>query len=468
MKIHQQHPHITTQHQFDNWQFTIVTMKIRKLLSYLFSLTSILTLGWIYPAQADSRLEISPIEIAAYIPTKVEDLEDTNTQLSSADELNSVGDEDSRISATNPNRINTALISENSPEKIEKETPVAILATKDINSSPVTEKLSALQTDSTTSINVNQAEQATFSATQEISVLDQTQTTAEDSNSTKSIDSAQAKAEEILPQPQPKQLISQAETSTPNSDTPESESELRQRLRITPLLRAGKPTYSPSLSFGIPSAFGANWGDVFVGVSGATAGKARGGDVDGSMSVGLGLGDSRKLVGLELAYNLGSFRNFGSNGTFDLKGHRVVYGNERTQVAVAAGWNAFAQYQSDASSETDIPSSAYGAVTSYSLLQPNNPHNKLPLLLTFGVGGGQFRQGDASTGVFGGVGLQVHPQVGMGLAWSGVGLNLGVSVVPVPTIPLTIVAQGADLTDNSVGGTIFVLSVSYGFNFLPR
>jgi hypothetical protein len=57
--------------------------------------------------------------------------------------------------------------------------------------------------------------------------------------------------------------------------------------------------------------------------------------------------------------------------------------------------------------------------------------------------------------------------LGVGLQWSGVGLNLGLSFVPVPTIPLTIVATGADLTDNSPGGTVFVLSVNYGFNFLP-
>jgi hypothetical protein len=46
-------------------------------------------------------------------------------------------------------------------------------------------------------------------------------------------------------------------------------------------------------------------------------------------------------------------------------------------------------------------------------------------------------------------------------------LNLGLSFVPVPTIPLTIVATGADLTNNSPGGTVFILSVNYGFNFLP-
>jgi hypothetical protein len=107
-------------------------------------------------------------------------------------------------------------------------------------------------------------------------------------------------------------------------------------------------------------------------------------------------------------------------------------------------------------------------VTSYSLLQPNDEVNKMPFSFSFGAGGGPFRQGFASTGVFGSVGMQVEPQLGVGFGWSGVGFNLGASYVPVPTIPLIITAQGADITNNSPGGTILSLSVSYGFNFLPK
>jgi hypothetical protein len=211
-------------------------------------------------------------------------------------------------------------------------------------------------------------------------------------------------------------------------------------------------------------------GDVFVGASAATAGN-RGNsinDIDASTSVGFGLGNSQKLVGLELSFNNGSVKNFGSNGTFDLKAHRIVHAKGSNQIAVAAGWKAFAQYQTKESSEQIRPSSVYGVVTSYSLLKPNDPVNKMPVSLSLGVGGGDFRQGNASTGVFAGAGVQVHPQVGVGLGWSGVGLNLGASFVPIPTLPLTITLQGADLTNNSVGGTTFALSIGYGFNFLPK
>jgi hypothetical protein len=259
-------------------------------------------------------------------------------------------------------------------------------------------------------------------------------------------------------------LVAQSSSTPSNSmDGVESLDQMKQELIVDPLFTTAKRTYPPSLTFGIPSAFGANWGDFFIGASGATAGSARNGQVDGSISTGFGIGDANKLIGMTFTYNIGSIRNFGSNGTFDLQGHRNIYQDATTSVAIAAGWSAFAQY----TNEAVTPSSVWGTVTSYSLLQPDNPVNQLPLLLSFGVGGGYYRQDPASTGVFGGIGLQVAPQLGVGLQWSGVGLNLGLSFVPVPTIPLTIVATGADLTDNSPGGTRFILSVNYGFNFLP-
>lgn len=282
------------------------------------------------------------------------------------------------------------------------------------------------------------------------------------------IPESEQKIESISEQQQP-QLIAQTEDS--NQD---DVNKIRQELLIEPLLKlktvAPKPTYPPGLSFAGPSAFGANMGDVFVGASAATAGN-RGNsinDIDASTSVGFGLGNSQKLVGLELSFNNGSVKNFGSNGTFDLKAHRIVHAKASNQIAVAAGWKAFAQYQTKESSEQIRPSSVYGVVTSYSLLKPNDPVNKMPVSLSLGVGGGDFRQGNASTGVFAGAGVQVHPQVGVGLGWSGVGLNLGASFVPIPTLPLTITLQGADLTNNSVGGTTFALSIGYGFNFLPK
>jgi hypothetical protein len=285
----------------------------------------------------------------------------------------------------------------------------------------------------------------------------------ENQNSELSIDKTAKATPVSVPEQNQPQLIAQT-----GEGNPDDVNKIRQELLVEPLIKikiapATKPTYPPGLSFAAPSAFGANMGDAFLGTS-ATFFGTRDTGLDGSISAGFGLGNSQKLVGLEFGFNNGSIKDFGSNGTFDLKAHRIVYAKGSNQIGVAAGWKTFAQY----GNEGIRPSSAYGVVTSYSLLKPNDSVNKMPISFSAGVGGGDFRQGNASTGVFGGVGVQVHPQVGVGLGWSGVGFNIGASIVPIPTLPLTITASGVDLTDNSPGGTVFSLSVGYGFNFLPK
>ncbi len=292
-------------------------------------------------------------------------------------------------------------------------------------------------------------------------ITDQTTTTTSLAD-TKQVFTAADLKPKVESTPGQKQLIAQ----NADSDTNDL-NKIRQELLVEPLIKLKIPkpkqTYPPGLSFAAPSGFGANMGDAFVGASAAFFGNRDTG-LDGSNSLGFGLGNSQKLVGLELAWNNGSIKNFGSNGTFDLKAHRIVYAKGTNQVGVAAGWKTFAQY----GNESIRPSSAYGVLTTYSLLKPNDSVNKMPISFSLGAGGGDFRQGNASTGVFAGAGVQVHPQVGVGLGWSGVGFNVGASLVPIPTLPLTITATGSDLTNNSQGGTVFALSVGYGFNFLPK
>lgn len=241
-------------------------------------------------------------------------------------------------------------------------------------------------------------------------------------------------------------------------------SSLRDQLRIKPLPAAFLPAASggntPSLNFGTPSGFGAYWGNAFISASGATAGSKRAGSIDGSVSVGFGLGTT-DTIGAEIAYNQGSIKNFGKNGTFDAKVHRIVYAEGTNQVSVAVGWNAFAQHVS----EGVTPSSVYGVISTYSQLQAGDSYNTMPISFSVGVGGGTFRKDPDSIGVFAGVGVQVLPQFSVGAAWSGVGVNAGVSYVPYPQIPLTFVLTGGDLTGSSNGGTVLVLSASYGFNF---
>ncbi len=260
--------------------------------------------------------------------------------------------------------------------------------------------------------------------------------------------------------------------STPENLTPEpsiflaqdSSSGLREQLRIKPLPAAFLPSESggnsPSLNFGTPSGFGAYWGNAFVYASGSTAGNRD--KIDGSIGVGFGLGTA-DTVGVEFTYNQNSINKFGSAGSVDVKAHRIVYAEGTNQVSVGVGWNAFAQHVSNG--EIVRPSSVYGVISSYSQLQADDSYNKMPISFSVGVGGGNYRKDPDSIGVFAGVGVQVLPQFSVGAAWSGVGVNAGVSYVPNPQIPLTFILTGGDLSNSSVGGRVLVLSASYGFNF---
>ena len=244
----------------------------------------------------------------------------------------------------------------------------------------------------------------------------------------------------------------------------ENSTSLRDQLKIKPLSAAYLPAASggnsPSLNFGTPSGFGAYWGSAFISASGATPGSKRDGNIDGSVSVGFGLGSS-DTIGAEVSYNQGSIKNFGQNGTFDAKIHRIVYSEGTNQVSVSVGWNTFAQHVTESVGN----SSVYAAISSYSQLQAGDKYNTMPISFSVGVGGGTFRKDPDSLGVFGGFGVQVHPQFSVGAAWSGVGINAGVSYVPYPEIPLTFVLTGGDLTESSFGGRVVVLSASYGFSF---
>lgn len=267
-----------------------------------------------------------------------------------------------------------------------------------------------------------------------------------------------------LAAPLPTGTVSPAATA--QAAPPTSANQLRDELRVAPLTTVAEaaPSFPPSPNAGIPSAFGANWGDAFFSASLAGADRSRP-EADGSLSMGFGLGDSRRVVGVELAYNLLSIRQFGENGGFDAKVHRQVYSSDETQVAAAVGLNNFASYGANAGGSE---SSLYGVVTAAHLLQPDHPDNRLPITASLGLGGGSFSGEGSDVGVIAGVGLQVHPQFSVNTAWSGVGLNVGASIVPVSTLPLTLNLLYGDIGNNTRAGSVAVLSIGYGFNFGPR
>lgn len=258
-----------------------------------------------------------------------------------------------------------------------------------------------------------------------------------------------------------------AQTGNATSSSPDI---IRQQLLIRPITpqtqNVFKQIYTPSLNAGTPVAFGLQTGDAFISVVGATAGRQRD-TVDGSISIGAGLGDASQYAAVEGVFNINSIRNFGSNGSFDLKVHRLIYQDDSRQAAIAVGWTNFANYGSNSGG---TPSSVYGAATISQLTNPNNAENPQPIVATLGVGGGVYRKSTSSdgVGVFANVGYQFDPQWGVSTAWSGQGLNFGLGFLPDVTFPLNLTLTYSDVTNNSNAGTQVIFGVSYGFNYSGR
>ena len=260
-------------------------------------------------------------------------------------------------------------------------------------------------------------------------------------------------------QPKPPQTIAQVDPSagTTVGDTFSEANRLRQELLIDPIIQIQPPLKgAPGSSAGTPTAYGAGWGQAFIG---GGLFFPFDGKVDGSMSVGFGLGNAVKSAGLEVAFNIISlggqnnfFGDFADSGTVGLKLHRIL----SRDTAVAVGWSNAIKW-----GEADIPQETiYGVVS----------QRFDALSVSVGVGSGSFRSKGARNArendpnLFASIGYRVTPQASLVSSWTGSGLNLGASFVPFKQSPVVINAIFTDVTDN-LNSSGFSLSAGYSLQF---
>ena len=220
---------------------------------------------------------------------------------------------------------------------------------------------------------------------------------------------------------------------------------------------------SPALSIVIPTGFGADNNTGFI--SGTFQSRTRYGNVsDGGLGIGVGLGDARKAVGVELSYTAASFggsRDFGAGG-FNVKVHRQL----ADDLSVAAGWNGFLNL----GGRNDFENSVYGSATKIFRTRDdiNLPFSRVAV--TAGIGNGQFRSESAVTdgsngvNVFGNVAVRVAQPVSLIAEWSGQDLGVGVSVAPFKNIPLVITPALRDIA-GAGDGARFVLGAGMAFKY---
>lgn len=274
------------------------------------------------------------------------------------------------------------------------------------------------------------------------------------------------KNKEIEIQTQKNKLISQIDSSGVVGDTLGEANKLRKELLIDPIIIKRNLQVAPGSSSGTPTAYGANWRQAYIG--GGVFFPFEDGGTDGSLSLGFGLGDAVKSVGVEVNFNItsvggGNNFDFADSGTVGFKVHK--YFNDGT--AVAVGWVDPISW----GDSTNAKDTFYGVVTKSFELEPDNAKNNLPLTVSLGVGSGNFRSvgainsGENSINLFGSLGLRVTPQFALTSSWTGNRLNLGGSLVPLKNTPVVFSTVLTDITDNVENASGFSFSAGYAFQF---
>ena len=226
---------------------------------------------------------------------------------------------------------------------------------------------------------------------------------------------------------------------------------------------------APGSSSGTPTAYGAEFGDVFFGAgyqhrTRYTKGLPWHQRCDGAVAVGLGLGDSRQNLGIELAFtSFSTIRSgFFRTTSFSFKVHRALPWN----LAIAYGWDDAIH-----SRGTDGGSSQYGVLSSYVRTRETEGSPFSSVTLSVGVGNSRFLpeqafyDGRNGVNAFGSIGVRILSPVSMLADWTGQDLMLGASIVPFARVPLFITPSFADVTGNAGDGARFVLGVGMDFNF---
>ncbi|MCG8316090.1 MAG: hypothetical protein MI976_22995 [Pseudomonadales bacterium] len=224
------------------------------------------------------------------------------------------------------------------------------------------------------------------------------------------------------------------------------------------------PKSSPGFSMGSPTAYGASWGSIGVGIGGATTDSPDlDHDVDGSMGVVFGLGNAADMVGLEASVNIISLTNngpdsgFGEDGNVNFKIHRLI----KQDLAVAVGIeNEVTWGLADSRG-----SSTYIVGTKVMTLDTVDTTQSLVFNLGIGDGGRFDPDGEDGAGIFGTAAWIIDQKYSLIADWTGSDLNLGVSIAPLYNYPLTITLGAINLGERLDREAEFSGGIGYGFSF---
>jgi hypothetical protein len=246
---------------------------------------------------------------------------------------------------------------------------------------------------------------------------------------------------------------------------------LRQSYRLPAppvgLVSGHKHGNSPGTTMGSPSAFGARYGDIFMGAGYQQ--RTRYTNIhDGSVVAGFGLGNPIHKIGAEIALTSYSTvrSGFGSVGGVSFKLHRIL----PHLVGIAVGVENVFDW-----GKTDGGRSMYAVASKVFWLGDPNRRLFNSLALSLGVGNGRFLpEADAiakvhAVNLFGSVSLRLLGPVSAGADWTGQNMNVGLSATPLKAVPIVISAGYADVLTHYAGdGARFIIGAGFGIDFTHR
>ena len=226
---------------------------------------------------------------------------------------------------------------------------------------------------------------------------------------------------------------------------------------------ATNATAPPSGSLGSPTAFGAAWGDAFVGAGYQQRVRFRNLG-DGAVSGGAGFGNPRRNIGVEItATSYSTLRQgLATNGSASIKVHRVI----NPHLGIAAGFENAVPW-----GDTDGGSSLY-AVASRLIPVRQDPSKIFGGIgISVGVGNARFRSerdiyaNRDGINVFGNFSVRISDAVTGVADWTGQDLNAGAAVRLPGPLPLSLSLGFADLTHNAGDGARFIAGAGWAFRF---
>ena len=216
----------------------------------------------------------------------------------------------------------------------------------------------------------------------------------------------------------------------------------------------------PGFTINAPAGLVPGSGVVFAGISGTSNSD----DTDGGLGFGFGYGNPYESVGGAASLTIGSI-DPRDGGSFNRGGLNLSLGHVFSEYGLGAAVGVTNIDLWHADHDQKLDPSFYGAVTK--LL----PNDIAPLTLTVGLGNNIYadvdEDGDKKDKVYPFVSLAAYvlPQMSLIADFTSGITSAGVSVVPFPSIPVSMTMGAYDISDETVQGTSFIAGLSAAYVF---